>query len=106
MGRSVQGGEQRERKRAERAGGGWRGGWGRWDGGTAESESEVESCGLWSEIESVFWRKMVYGNFFRKPFSFFSKAFYGQITNVLHLTFILRRNKRLQMLKTFSAETN
>jgi hypothetical protein len=49
----------------------------------------------------VFWRKMVYEIFFRKPFSFFSKAFYGQITNVLHLTFILRRNKRLQMLKTF-----
>jgi hypothetical protein len=44
---------------------------------------------------------MVYGNFFRKPFSFFSFAFYGQITNVLRLTFILRRNKRLQMLKTF-----
>jgi hypothetical protein len=44
---------------------------------------------------------MVYGNFFRKPFSFFSKAFYGQITNLFPLTFILHRNKRLQMPKMF-----
>jgi hypothetical protein len=44
---------------------------------------------------------MVYGNFFRKPFSFFSKAFYGQVTNLFPLTFILRRNKRLQMPKMF-----
>ena len=37
--------EQRERKRAEQVGGGWRGGWG-WvagDGGTAESEQRVRS---------------------------------------------------------------
>jgi hypothetical protein len=37
VGRSMQGGEQRERKKAERAGGGWLGTVGR------QSESEVES---------------------------------------------------------------
>jgi hypothetical protein len=48
----------------------------------------------------MFW-KMVYGNFFRKPFSSFSFAILRSKTNIFGLTLILRRNKRLQMLKTF-----
>jgi hypothetical protein len=55
----------------------------------------------WVEsLTCVFW-KMVYGNFFRKPFSPFSFAFFLSKSNIFMLTFILRRNKRLQMLKTF-----
>ena len=53
-----------------------------------------------SELPRVFW-KMVYGKFFRKPFSSFSFAILQSKTNIFGLTFILRRNKRLQMLKTF-----
>jgi hypothetical protein len=50
----------------------------------------------------VFWfRKMVYGNIFRKPFSVFSLAILRSNENIFSLTFVLRCNKRLQMLKTF-----
>ena len=76
--RSVQGGEAR-------------GGSGQRDGREQRAESEVESS---SSSRVLFW-KMVYGNFFRKPFSFFSFAFLRSNTNVFRLTFILRRNKRL-----------
>ena len=78
-------------------GGEARGGSGRRDGREQRAESEVESS---SSSRVLFW-KMVYGNFFRKPFSFFSFVFLRSNTNVFQLTFILRRNKRLQMLKTF-----
>ena len=86
---------------------------GRRDGREQRAESEVESKKqrVESEVESstssrvLFW-KMVYGNFFRKPFSFFSFTFLRSNTNVFQLIFILCRNKRLQILKTFSAETN
>jgi hypothetical protein len=50
----------------------------------------------------VFWFwKMVYGNFFRKPFSVFSFGILRSNTNIFSLTFVLHCNKRLQMLKTF-----
>jgi hypothetical protein len=68
------------------------------DGGREQrAEREVESS---SSSRVLFW-KMVYGNFFRKPFSFFSFAFLRSNTNVLQLTSILRHNKRMQILKTF-----
>ncbi len=68
------------------------------DGGREQrAEREVESS---SSSRVLFW-KMVYGNFFRKPFSFFSFAFLRSNTNVLRLTSILRHNKRMQILKTF-----
>ena len=75
----------------------------------AESEQRVESREqrvrsreqrVRSRAPRVLW-KMLYGNFFRKPFFFFFFAFLRSNTNVFWLTFILRRNKRLQMLKTF-----
>ena len=47
-----------------------------------------------------FW-KMVYGNIFRKPFSVFSFAILRSKTKIFRLTFVLRCNKRLQMLKMF-----
>ena len=53
-----------------------------------------------SELPRVFW-KMVYGKFFRKPFSSVSFAILRSKTNIFGLTFIFRQNKRLQMLKTF-----
>ena len=84
--------EQRVRSRAESREG----------GREQRAESEVESS---SSSRVLFW-KMVYGNFFRKPFSFFSFTFLRSNTNVFQLIFILCRNKRLQILKTFSAETN
>ena len=50
----------------------------------------------------VFWFwKMVYGNIFRKSFSVFSFAILQSKTKIFRLTFVLRCNKRLQMLKTF-----
>ena len=48
----------------------------------------------------AFW-KMVYGKIFRKPFSSIYKAILRSKTNIFRLTSILRRNKSLQMLKTF-----
>jgi hypothetical protein len=44
---------------------------------------------------------MVYGKFFRKPFSVFSFTILRSTTNIFSLTFVFRCNKRLQMLKTF-----
>jgi hypothetical protein len=82
VGRSVQGGEQRERKRAERAGGGW--GWVAGDGGTAESESEVESrekrVGSRAVVCGVSSRACFGGKWFTEIFSvnrfpFFPKHF-------------------------------
>ena len=47
--------------------------------GWQRAESEKRDCEVkWSRASRVFW-KMVYGNFFRKLFSFFSSRFYGQI---------------------------
>jgi hypothetical protein len=51
-------------------------------------------------------RKMVYGNIFRKPFSVFSFGILRSNENIFSLTSVLHCTKRLQMLKTFSAETN
>ena len=44
----------------------------------------------WVEsLTCAFW-KMVYGNFFHKPFSSFSFAFFLSKSNIFMLTFILR----------------
>jgi hypothetical protein len=94
--------------RGPRGGSGWLAGW---LGVARDSEKEsreqrvrrereeMREMGR-SELPRVFW-KMVYGKFFRKPFSSFSFAILRSKTNIFGLTFILRRNKRLQMLKTF-----
>jgi hypothetical protein len=71
-----------------------------WLGTTGRQRVERREQRVRSRAPRVLW-KMVYGNFFRKPFSSFSFAFLRSNTNVFRLTFILRRNKRLQMLKTF-----
>jgi hypothetical protein len=46
-------------------------------------------------------RKMVYGNIFRKPFSVFSFGILRSNENIFSLTSVLHCTKRLQMLKTF-----
>jgi hypothetical protein len=94
--------EQRERKRVENGQGVAGGvGGGGWLGMVGRQRVKSREQRMRSRAPRVFWRKMVYEIFFRKPFSFFSFAFLRSNTNVFLLTFILRRNKRLQMLKMF-----
>jgi hypothetical protein len=60
----------------------------------------------------VFWFwKMVYGNFFRKPFSVFSFAILRSKIKIFRLTFVFTlqqtpANAENVLRKTFSAETN
>ena len=111
---------ERESEVARGAGGGsgWLAGWlGVARDGEKESREqrvrrereEMHEMGR-SELPCVFW-KMVYGKFFRKPFSSFSFAILRSKTNIFSFDFHFTSkqtsaNVENVLRKTFSVETN
>ena len=74
--------------------------------GEQRQRKRKESRAEQSRAYACFGRKMVYGKFFRKPFSKILLRIFRSNYKHFCLTCILQRNKHQQMMKIFYVETN